>query len=136
MIDTERLFDSLNRDTEFTVTEDHLKLLRHIRGVRWDPGEGFGAPFINSKRPYGNSDVPRDVAEILEAPGSDWVLQEVEVPYRGEPPMARVKHLRAEAEGRFLRLHVEAGMALTIAVHRIHRSTRPVTAALRGSAHQ
>src|SRR5215472_17518210 len=28
MIDTERLFDSLSQATEFTVTEDHLKLLR------------------------------------------------------------------------------------------------------------
>jgi hypothetical protein len=30
--------------------------------------------------------------------------------------MARFKHLRAEAEDRYLRLHVEAGMALTIAL--------------------
>jgi hypothetical protein len=30
MIDTERYFDSLNRAREFTVTEDHLELLRHL----------------------------------------------------------------------------------------------------------
>lgn len=116
MIDTERLFDSLSRDREFTVTDDHLKLLRHIRGVRWDPGEGYGAPFISCKRPYGDSYVPQDVAEILGAPDSDWAWEEVEVPYPRGPRTARVKHLRAEAEERYLRLHVEAGMALTIAL--------------------
>ena len=72
MIDTLRLFDSLDQATEFTVTEDHLKLLRAACYVYWNPGEGYGAPAINPKKPYGNSDVPRDVAKILEAPGSDW----------------------------------------------------------------
>jgi hypothetical protein len=45
MIDTERLFDSLNQAREFTVTEDHLKLLRHLcgGGLYWEPGEGYGA---------------------------------------------------------------------------------------------
>src|SRR5215510_4996800 len=37
MIDTSRLFESLSRATEFTVTEDHLKLLRHTCGIYWDP---------------------------------------------------------------------------------------------------
>lgn len=81
MIDTERLFDSLNQAMEFTVTEDHIKLLRHLcdGGLYWDPGEGFGgAPYFGSKKPYGNSDVPRDVAEIVEAPDSDWEWHEVE----------------------------------------------------------
>lgn len=40
--------------TEFTVTEDHLKLLRHIH-LYWDYGEGYGAPAINPKRPYVDS---------------------------------------------------------------------------------
>jgi hypothetical protein len=30
MIDTESLFGSLDLAREFTVTEDHLKLLRHL----------------------------------------------------------------------------------------------------------
>jgi hypothetical protein len=42
--------------TEFTVTEDQLKLLRHAYVTSWDPGEGYyGAVGINSKRPYGKS---------------------------------------------------------------------------------
>src|SRR5215467_9911290 len=68
MIDTLRLFDSLNQATEFTGAEDHLKLLRHTYDIYWDPGEGHGAPAINPKKPYGNSAVPQDVAKILEAP--------------------------------------------------------------------
>lgn len=51
------------RDLSFTLTEDHVKLLRQFR-VCWDEGE-FGAPCINPKRPYGNSDVPEDIHEIL-----------------------------------------------------------------------
>lgn len=47
----------------FTVTEDHLKLLRRAY-VGWD-GTEFGAPAIDCKRPYGNSSVYHDIAEIL-----------------------------------------------------------------------
>ena len=47
----------------FTVTKDHLKLLRHMY-VSWDHCEG-GAPCIDPKRPYGNSDREMDMAEIL-----------------------------------------------------------------------
>jgi hypothetical protein len=38
MTDTSGLFESLSRATEFTVTEDHLTLLRHTYRVYWDPG--------------------------------------------------------------------------------------------------
>lgn len=106
MIDTERLFDSLNRASEFTVTEDHLKLVRHLcdGGLYWDPGEGYGAPYFGPKKPYGNSSVPQDVARIVAAPDSDWEEE------GGD------KILRPEAEDRYLRLHVEAGIALKIAL--------------------
>lgn len=116
MINTERLFDSLKRTREFTVTEDHIKLLRHIYDLYWDPGEGHGAPYIGPKKPYGNSDVPRDVAEIVEAPDSDWEREERLVTFPGPPRTVPFKHLRPEAEERYLRLHVEAGMALKIAL--------------------
>jgi hypothetical protein len=53
----------VSQETEFTVTEDHLKLLRRAF-VSWDDCE-FGAPGVNPKRPYGNSDVIDDIAEIL-----------------------------------------------------------------------
>lgn len=47
----------------FTVTDDHLKLLARMC-VTWDDCE-YGAPQIDPKRPYGNSWVEGDVAEIL-----------------------------------------------------------------------
>lgn len=50
-------------DQTFTITEEHLTLLRHAY-IGWDDCE-FGAPAIDCKRPYGNSDVYEDMAEIL-----------------------------------------------------------------------
>ena len=41
--------------TRFTVTDEHLRLLRRAY-VSWDETE-FGAPEIDCKRPYGNSDM-------------------------------------------------------------------------------
>jgi len=49
---------------KFTVTEQHLKLLKKMN-VGWDNCE-FGAPCINPKRPYGNSSVLVNMADILE----------------------------------------------------------------------
>ena len=106
MIDTERLFVSLDGANEFTVTEDHLKLLRHLcdGGLYWEPGEGYGAPFFNPKKPYGNSNIPLDVARIVGAPDSE--LRQ----WDGEPGP------EDEVEDRYLRLHVEAAIALKIAL--------------------
>jgi hypothetical protein len=55
--------------TTFAVTEDHLKLARRMY-VGWLDVE-YGAPEINPKRPYGNSDVPSDIADILGRELSD-----------------------------------------------------------------
>lgn len=53
----------MNTETRFEVTDLHLKLLAEMY-VRWDDSE-FGAPAIDSKRPYGNSYVYGDIAEIM-----------------------------------------------------------------------
>ena len=53
----------------FEMKEEHLKLLRNMY-VGWDDCE-FGAPEIDPKRPYGNSDVLQDMLRIL------GVLEEV-----------------------------------------------------------
>ena len=45
------------------VHDDHLKLLKRMY-IGWQDCE-FGAPEVNPKRPYGNSDVYDDMAEIL-----------------------------------------------------------------------
>jgi hypothetical protein len=54
---------------QFEITEDHIKLLRAAE-VRWEDCE-TGAPAIDCKRPYGNSWVWGDVAEILGWPIDD-----------------------------------------------------------------
>ena len=47
----------------FEVTEEHLKLLKHSH-IMWKASE-YGAPMIDPKRPYGNTSVESDIAEIL-----------------------------------------------------------------------
>jgi hypothetical protein len=98
--DTRALFDVIDLVREFTVTDEHLRLLRRAC-VFWEEGE-FGAPSIDSKRPYGNSNVYGDIAEILGVPDSDWADEEL------NPSL--------DAEWRFLRLHVETAIALQIAL--------------------
>lgn len=53
----------------FVLTERHTALLNRMNVV-WDGGE-FGAPAIDQKRPYGNSDVYGDIAEICGLPKRD-----------------------------------------------------------------
>jgi hypothetical protein len=48
---------------KFRLTADHIKLLRHM-WVGWGYSE-TGAPEIDPKRPYGNSDVNGDIHKIL-----------------------------------------------------------------------
>jgi len=55
--------ENIERATKFTITENHIKLLKHLV-VGWYDCE-FGAPCIDPKRPYGNSDVIDDIAEII-----------------------------------------------------------------------
>lgn len=52
----------------FEVTQDHLKLLDRTF-IGYDDWVEFGAPGVDPKRPYGNSDVYGDIAEIIGLPG-------------------------------------------------------------------
>lgn len=45
------------------ISREHAALLRHAN-IRWIPGP-CGAPGLDPKRPYGNSDVTETVHEIL-----------------------------------------------------------------------
>ena len=47
----------------FTLTEDHLKLMRAIY-MTWNAVE-FGAPSVDPKRPYGNGNVLEDICVEL-----------------------------------------------------------------------
>ena len=79
----------------FTLTPAHLALL-NAAYVRWDDCE-YGAPAIDSKRPYGNSGslVERDIARIL-----GWIYRDE------EPTEAQREHA--------LQLHAETETALQI----------------------
>lgn len=75
----------------FTITEDHLKLLRSAY-VRWEDCE-YGAPAIDCKRPYGNSSVELDIAEIL-----GWDIDEDDDGMtQDQRDAARQIHLETEA---------------------------------------
>lgn len=49
--------------TEFEIKLIHLKLLKEMN-IGWDDCE-FGAPCVDPKRPYGNSDGVSDVARVI-----------------------------------------------------------------------
>ncbi len=98
--DTRTLFDVIHYARDFTVTDEHLRLLRRA-SIWWGSGE-FGAPEIDTKRPYGNSNVFGDIAEILGVPDTEWADEDL--------------NPRLDAEWRSLRLHVETAIALQIAL--------------------
>lgn len=89
---------------EFNLTEDHITLLRRSYVSPELSGVETGAAEIDGKRPYGNSDVDLDVAEILgwaDAPGWDDQLDE-----DGQLPEAWVK--------KAMELHEQTPVALQI----------------------
>lgn len=81
----------------FTVTPEHIKLIRNFY-VGWQRCE-FGAPEIDPKRPYGNSDVIGDIHEILGGKPLDYDDDE-------DYTDAQVDH--------YSKLHDETRMALQI----------------------
>lgn len=82
----------------FVLREKHLKLLSKMNVSWWDAE--FGAPCIDPKRPYGNSSVIKDMAEILGIEGK-------ECPHCGEM-------LEEQDEERLRNLHKETEIALQI----------------------
>jgi len=48
----------------FTVTENHIKLLKAAY-VSWAKYDELGAPGIDPKRPYGDSDVLMNIAKVI-----------------------------------------------------------------------
>ena len=57
----------MSENKKFVMTGDHLLLMKEL-DVDWNNAE-FGAPTINPKKPYGNSDVYKDMLKIL-----DWEI--------------------------------------------------------------
>lgn len=70
----ERCVERADSAIRLTVTADHLALLRRTY-VSWNDAE-FGAPTLDPKRPYGNSDVLDDLREIGESWGLDMSTED------------------------------------------------------------
>lgn len=89
------IWQSIRHVTEFTVSEYHLRLLRHAH-VSWFDAE-YGVRSVDPKRPYGWSNVEGSMAQVLDWPDRDWIDE--------EPP---------GVEDRCARLHAETAIALQI----------------------
>lgn len=61
----------------FELTEDHLKLIKRMN-ISYDEYCEFGAPCVDPKRPYGNSQVFDDIGEILGLEPHDGSPEEPE----------------------------------------------------------
>jgi hypothetical protein len=61
---------------KFKITKEHLLLIKNFN-VDWVDGES-GAPGVDSKRPYGNSDHLQDIATILKWKIKDGELSETQ----------------------------------------------------------
>ena len=87
------------REKTFEVTKDHLKIIKAMY-LNHNHDCEFGAAEVDPKRPYGNSSVYYDIAEILGRfeQSDEW----------GE--------FGEEQEAEMHRLHVEATTALQIAI--------------------
>ncbi|QGF20196.1 hypothetical protein SEA_SIXAMA_17 [Gordonia phage Sixama] len=94
----------------FTVTEDHIKLAKRTY-FGYDAWTEFGAPEVDPKRPYGNSDVYDDIAEILgvEREEDAW----------GDPV------LTSEQKERFDKLHREMETVFQILAANCVNGIRP-----------
>ena len=95
------------KPVRFALKEEHIKLLRKAN-VGWNDVEA-GAPEIDPKRPYGNSDVISHVLEIL-----GWNKATITTQGRSEEVTLNWENapawLRAAAE----QVHRETEMALDI----------------------
>jgi hypothetical protein len=91
----------LHRIHDFTVTETHLALMRRMSVQwNWDDAWDWPAPCIACHRPYGNSNILSDVAEIAGIELDEDYLA------GGNRPLRE----------RLARLHAETAVALQIAL--------------------
>lgn len=83
----------------FELTADHVKLLSRA-SIRFSDGPYCGAPGLDAKRPFGNSDLVMDMAKIL---GIDPV-----------PTDDEETHYPVGTRNRMMKLYRELGTALSI----------------------
>ncbi len=86
-------------DSPFTLTTDHIKLVQHFY-IDWDDQAYDGAPYVNIKRPYGNSgNQAYEVYRVLK--GKDWDEEK-----KGE--------MGDDKQDKYMNLHRETATALQI----------------------
>jgi hypothetical protein len=92
---------------QFRVLPEHITLLSNAN-VGWDDGE-FGAPAIDCKRPYGNSNVLGDIARLLAIPADS------KMPEDEDPQDWDIYEAYSQATlDRMNKLHEETRIALQI----------------------
>lgn len=77
--------------THFEVTQEHLALLKRTH-ISYDHQLEFGAPIVDPKRPYGNSGVYADLAEILDITPTQIVDDEPELSDDQMSTLLRLHH--------------------------------------------
>ena len=82
----------------FEIKKEHLLLIKNMY-VRYDEWTEFGAPEIDPKRPYGNSDALCDMCDILG---------------RDKPDFEEDEWFSDEEENELMNLHKETAIALQI----------------------
>lgn len=90
------------KDTEFKLTTDHIRLIRAMN-IRWCDVE-FGAPCVDPKRPYGNSDVVEDICEIM-----NWEFDPDEGPCEAQIVAANKLHSETQTA---LQILVQQGLLI------------------------
>ena len=80
---------------QFILKGQHLELLRNMC-VEWDDCE-FGAPVIDCKRPYGNSNVYKDIAKIIGI-GIDGFKDSDDEIHFSEEQISIMKNIHKETE--------------------------------------
>lgn len=94
-------YEQIKRLDEFTVTEEHLALARRVN-IGWRVTDWAEGPGFDLKRPYGNSDRHRDIAEVVDGAFLNAM---------GEG--AQGDYIQANSE-RWNRLHAEMGVVVQI----------------------
>jgi hypothetical protein len=80
---------------EFILTEQHIKLIQNMYISWWDAE--YGAPGVDPKRPYGNSYVDGDLAEILGVVGTEHDA-DYDEPQLSEDQLADLARIHRETE--------------------------------------
>ncbi|QNJ55901.1 hypothetical protein SEA_RASPUTIA_11 [Microbacterium phage Rasputia] len=101
--------------SDFILTEDHLALLSQTY-IDWEDYAYEGAPAVNIKRPYGNSGVIEDVAEILSGNRANEVTDDSKYVFNRDGDIVSVMTVdgRTLTQTDLERIHKETATALQI----------------------